>query len=168
MALYLCCKKHRFSCFSSLLSPVTATISDGQENRLVLPLGLLECFRSPRIPVHRVVGVLQEIRGFLKDQSIRLSHGLIHPIVINLRWFILLYLKSEAQLNSLFTISPFCDCQDLFLSKSSYHLIKNKKPEHQSVDVQTCHMIPEIFMFTLLTGLQLRIKLSLFRSLRSD
>ena len=48
------------------MAPVACGIPDAQENGLVLPPGLIQSLRSPWIPVHRLVGVLEQIgAGFL-------------------------------------------------------------------------------------------------------
>jgi hypothetical protein len=54
---------------------MTGRISYRKENQLVLPLRLFKRFRSPGIPVHGIVGVLKEVRGFLMDQTVGFFHG---------------------------------------------------------------------------------------------
>jgi hypothetical protein len=45
------------------VAPVTSRIADADEYRLLFGTRPLEGFRPPSIPVHGVVGVLEEIRG---------------------------------------------------------------------------------------------------------
>ncbi|MCG3771005.1 MAG: hypothetical protein JW384_02185 [Nitrosomonadaceae bacterium] len=52
------------------VTPVASGIADGKEYRLILICGLDERFLPPRIPIDRVVGMLQQIRGFFMDQTI--------------------------------------------------------------------------------------------------
>jgi len=46
------------------MAPVAGRVADGEEDRLVFRAGLCERLFAPRIPVHRIVGVLEEIRRF--------------------------------------------------------------------------------------------------------
>lgn len=55
-----------------IFSPAGLAIADGQEYRLLLPLGLLKGFGSPGKPVHRIVSMLQEIRRLLVNQTVSL------------------------------------------------------------------------------------------------
>ena len=49
------------------VAPVTRRVADAQQDRLVLALRSLERFRSPRIPVDRILGVLEEVgTGFVR------------------------------------------------------------------------------------------------------
>ena len=43
------------------MAPVTGAVADGEEDQLVLLFCLRNRFLAPRIPVDRIVGVLQEI-----------------------------------------------------------------------------------------------------------
>ena len=52
------------------MAPVTGSITDAQENGLVFTTGFLQGFRTPGIPVDRVVGVLDEIGGVLVCEMI--------------------------------------------------------------------------------------------------
>src|SRR3990172_10645374 len=52
------------------VTPVAGGIADGEEYRLFLSFGPLECFRAPRIPVHRIIGMLQQIRTFLLGEPV--------------------------------------------------------------------------------------------------
>ena len=45
------------------VAPVTGRIANTEEDWLVFPPGFLECGRIPGIPVHRVAGVLAQVRG---------------------------------------------------------------------------------------------------------
>jgi hypothetical protein len=40
------------------MTPMAGGISNGKKNRFVFFLGLLKSLLSPRIPIHRIVGVL--------------------------------------------------------------------------------------------------------------
>src|SRR5579862_10038204 len=52
------------------VAPMARRISDGQKNRLVVLLGSGECLFAPRIPVHGIAGVLQQVRALLPSQTI--------------------------------------------------------------------------------------------------
>ena len=52
------------------VAPVAGGVADGEEDRPVLRSRPLERFRSPRMPVHRIVGVLQEIGAGLGGETI--------------------------------------------------------------------------------------------------
>ncbi len=56
------------------VAPVAGGVSHGQEDRLVLLLGLFKGRVAPRVPVHRITGVLKQIWALFMDQSI-LVHG---------------------------------------------------------------------------------------------
>jgi hypothetical protein len=50
------------------VAPVTGRVADGEENRLVLVARALEGIFAPRVPVDRVVRVLEEVgAGFLGE-----------------------------------------------------------------------------------------------------
>ena len=55
------------------VAPVAGRVADGEEDRLVLGPGALEGFLAPGIPVHRVVGVLEEVRARGLGEAI--GHG---------------------------------------------------------------------------------------------
>ena len=46
------------------VAPVTGTVADGKQDRLVLRLRFFKGFRAPRIPIYRVFCMLQKIRAF--------------------------------------------------------------------------------------------------------
>jgi hypothetical protein len=52
------------------VAPVTRRVADAQQYRLVFLLCFLERCRSPWKPVHRIVGVLQEIRTCFVREAI--------------------------------------------------------------------------------------------------
>jgi len=52
------------------VAPVARGVADAQEDRLVLGCCAAERLRTPGMPVHRVVGVLQEIGAGLVDQPV--------------------------------------------------------------------------------------------------
>ena len=52
------------------MAPVASRVPDAQQNWLVLGLRLRERFRSPGVPVHRVVRMLQEIRAGLASETV--------------------------------------------------------------------------------------------------
>jgi len=52
------------------VAPVAGGIADGEQDRLVFPPGLSQGFFPPRIPVHGIMGMLQEIRAGLVDEVI--------------------------------------------------------------------------------------------------
>ena len=49
---------------------MTGGITDGEKDGLVGLFGGLKGFLTPWIPVHRIVCVLKEVRGFFLDQTI--------------------------------------------------------------------------------------------------
>jgi hypothetical protein len=49
------------------MAPVAGGVADAEKDRLIFLPGLLKGLLSPRVPVNRVVGVLQEIRTALVD-----------------------------------------------------------------------------------------------------
>src|SRR3954470_23826122 len=53
------------------VAPVTGGIADGEKNRFVLPTRLCERFLAPRIPVHRIVGVLEKVWRLLMRKAVR-------------------------------------------------------------------------------------------------
>jgi len=52
------------------VAPVAGRVADRQQHWAIRPARFLECFVAPRIPVHRVVPVLQEIGARFVGQSI--------------------------------------------------------------------------------------------------
>ena len=44
------------------MTPVTGGITDAEQNRLVFRFGLAERRFSPRVPIHRIVRMLQQVR----------------------------------------------------------------------------------------------------------
>lgn len=57
------------------MTPMAGGIADREENRPLQFRGLRQRFRSPGIPIHRVIGVLQEIGTSLLYEAIRLAAG---------------------------------------------------------------------------------------------
>ena len=53
------------------VAPVARGVADAQQDRLVLRLRPLQRLLAPRVPVHGIVGVLQQVGAGLVDQSIR-------------------------------------------------------------------------------------------------
>ena len=53
------------------MAPVTSRVPDAQEDGLVLAGGFLKRLFSPRIPIHRVVGVLEQVGTGLLCQPVR-------------------------------------------------------------------------------------------------
>jgi len=45
---------------------VTSGVSDAQEYRLILGQGFVERLFSPGIPIYRLIGVLEQVRGFFR------------------------------------------------------------------------------------------------------
>ena len=60
------------------VAPVAGRVADTQEDRHVAAAGLGERVVAPREPVHRVVGVLEQVRAALVGQPI-LAHGATRP-----------------------------------------------------------------------------------------
>src|SRR5437773_10522138 len=50
---------------------MASRVTDAEENRFVLPPGLFKSFFVPRVPVHRIMLVLQQVRGLLAREPIR-------------------------------------------------------------------------------------------------
>eukprot|EP00825_Cyclidium_porcatum_P015813 TRINITY_DN19079_c0_g1_i1.p2 TRINITY_DN19079_c0_g1~~TRINITY_DN19079_c0_g1_i1.p2 ORF type:complete len:283 (+),score=-24.92 TRINITY_DN19079_c0_g1_i1:540-1388(+) len=67
------------------VAPVTGRIPDGEKDRLVLPGSAGKGLLPPRVPVDRVMGVLEEIGAFLVNQPVRWPAG---PVATGgfLRW----------------------------------------------------------------------------------
>ena len=58
------------------VAPVAGGVADGQEDGFVFGPGLGKGFLTPGIPVHGVVGVLEEIGTFFVDETVRFAvHG---------------------------------------------------------------------------------------------
>ena len=58
------------------VAPVTSRIANAQEKRFLLLPGLGERLRAPRVPVHRIMLMLQQVRGFLTREPIGVSSGM--------------------------------------------------------------------------------------------
>ena len=54
------------------MTPITRGVADADEDRLVLASRGFKRLRSPRIPVHRVMGMLQQVGAGFVDQAIRM------------------------------------------------------------------------------------------------
>src|SRR5471030_3417171 len=52
------------------VAPVTGGIADGKEDGLIFGAGLFECFRPPGVPVHRIVGVLEQVGALLVGEPV--------------------------------------------------------------------------------------------------
>ena len=55
------------------VAPVAGGVADREEDRLLLAPRLLERLLAPGIPVHRVVGVLEQVGALLADQPVGLA-----------------------------------------------------------------------------------------------
>jgi hypothetical protein len=53
-------------------------VSDAEEDGLVLLLSPVQSFLSPWIPIHRIMGMLQEVRARLMDQPVRILRFFFH------------------------------------------------------------------------------------------
>ena len=53
------------------MAPVTGGITDREKDRFVLPARFREGFFAPRVPVHRIVRVLEKIWRLLVRQAVR-------------------------------------------------------------------------------------------------
>jgi hypothetical protein len=51
-------------------APVTTGVADGQKNRLVLGPGFLQGLRDPRPPIHRILGVLAQVKAGTRGEAI--------------------------------------------------------------------------------------------------
>jgi hypothetical protein len=52
------------------VAPVAGAVADRQEDHLALFLGLLEGLGAPGVPVHRIMGVLQQVGAALARQAV--------------------------------------------------------------------------------------------------
>jgi hypothetical protein len=55
------------------VTPVARAVSNRNENGFVLSFGFCESLFAPRVPIHRVVGVLEQVRALFVSESVRLS-----------------------------------------------------------------------------------------------
>jgi hypothetical protein len=55
------------------VAPVARGVADREQDRLVLGSGALQRLLAPRVPVHRVVGVLQQVRTGLSSETVHRS-----------------------------------------------------------------------------------------------
>src|SRR5438876_425804 len=53
------------------VAPMTGGIAYAEENRLILLVGLCQCFQSPRIPIHWIMRVFPQVWAGFVDQVIR-------------------------------------------------------------------------------------------------
>src|ERR1700688_2754900 len=53
------------------MAPVASGITDREKDQFRLGLRPLESLRSPRIPIHGIVSVLEKVRRFLVNQPVR-------------------------------------------------------------------------------------------------
>jgi hypothetical protein len=60
------------------VAPVTGGIANGKEDGLVLAASFFKRLVSPRIPVHRIVGVLEEVRALFVDETVGRSSVFVH------------------------------------------------------------------------------------------
>src|SRR5262245_26314615 len=89
------------------VAPVTGSVTDRQEDGLLKVLCCFERFNAPRIPVNRVMGVLQQIGRLFVDQSIcKLMGFLFHRLLEQRIW------RNIGHYNSflLFLLSPHLFC----------------------------------------------------------
>jgi hypothetical protein len=54
------------------MAPVAGGIPDAEKDGFILFFGLTQCLISPRIPINRIVSMLQKIRTRLMKQPIRM------------------------------------------------------------------------------------------------
>ena len=52
------------------MTPVACRIPNGQKDRLVFGAGAGERFWTPRVPIHRIVGMLKQIRRFFGGKAV--------------------------------------------------------------------------------------------------
>jgi hypothetical protein len=55
------------------MAPVTGRVPHREQDRLVLRLGALQRLRAPRVPVHRVAGVLEQVRAGLAGEAVAVA-----------------------------------------------------------------------------------------------
>ena len=66
------------------VAPVAGGVADRKQDRLALVPGELQRFRSPRVPVDGILGVLLEIGGSLAGESVR-HVGVVTLLIGDLR-----------------------------------------------------------------------------------
>ena len=62
------------------MAPVARGIANRKKNRLVLRARLFKGLRSPRVPIDRIMSVLQQVRGLLVHQTIGMHDRCTHRI----------------------------------------------------------------------------------------
>jgi hypothetical protein len=53
------------------MTPMTCGVADAEEDGFILGASEGECFVAPREPIHRIVGVLEQIGRFLASEAVR-------------------------------------------------------------------------------------------------
>jgi len=52
------------------MAPVARRIADAQQNRLILSFRPLQCLIIPRVPIHRIMRMLLEVRALFREQMV--------------------------------------------------------------------------------------------------
>ena len=59
------------------MAPMTGAIPNGKENGLVFLLRLIKSLIPPRIPINRIMGMLQKVWAFFVNQPVCMFLGLL-------------------------------------------------------------------------------------------
>jgi hypothetical protein len=57
------------------MAPMAGTVTYAYQQHFVFVAGLLQGFGRPRLPLNRIVGVLQKVRTAFVDEAIGCFHG---------------------------------------------------------------------------------------------
>jgi hypothetical protein len=57
------------------MTPMTSRVADAQENRFAGAAGFIEGLLVPGAPIHRIMLVLEQVRGLLAGQTVRMARG---------------------------------------------------------------------------------------------
>src|SRR5262245_6540172 len=55
------------------MAPMAGGVANAEQNGFVLRLGLRQSFLTPGVPIHRIMGMLEEVRARLMNQAVGLS-----------------------------------------------------------------------------------------------
>jgi hypothetical protein len=55
------------------MAPMAGGVANAEQNGFVFCLGFRQGFLAPRIPIHRIMGVLEEVRASLMNQVVGIA-----------------------------------------------------------------------------------------------
>jgi hypothetical protein len=65
------------------MTPVARGISDADNQHLIFIFGFLQCFISPGVPVHRIMGMLKQIGAAFVDKLICVfMHYILFNVIV--------------------------------------------------------------------------------------